>query len=88
MKAKKKINSLIKVRFIKAFAGHSVGNVIATDMATVNFLVNNKYCEAFVETKIETEKVDTNKKVPVEKPKQPIKEIKVKAKPTGRPKKK
>lgn len=77
MKTKKKMQGAIQVVFIKEFAGHSVGNVIATDMGTANFLIKKGVCEGYAE------------KAKPEIQKQPIiepKEVVVVEKPKGRPK--
>lgn len=49
---------LIKVIFTKDFASHSKGNVIATDMQTVNFLIKKGVCDMYTEKPIEKEVVE------------------------------
>lgn len=65
MKTKKKMQSAIKIVFTKEFAGQSVGNVIATDMATVNFLIKKGVCKNYVESNVK----QPIKTTQVEKPK-------------------
>jgi hypothetical protein len=67
MKARRKMQVLIKVRFIKDFAGHSEGNIIETDMQTVNFLIEKGVCESFEKKEIAKEQ-SVLKPVEVEKP--------------------
>lgn len=75
MKKRKKMQVAIKVVFTKEFAGHLVGNIIATDMGTANFLIDKGVCEIFAEkAKAEIQKqptIEPTKKevVAAEKPK-------------------
>lgn len=86
MKSKKIQQSLIKVVFIKEFAGHAIGNIIATDTSTVNFLINKGVAEKCDKAILAQEnKID---KVPAKIEAKPGKKVEEQQKPKGRPSKK
>lgn len=84
MKSKKIKQSLVKVYFTKEFAGQKIGNIIATDISTVNFLIEKGVAKMIEKVPVNT---DDNQSNNLKKQNSSTDKKSVKQKPKGRPRK-
>ena len=84
MKSKKIQQSLIKVIFTEEFAGHKIGNIIATDISTVNFLAEKGVAKRFEKIPLNAD-YSQNSNLKIQKTIADKKSVK--QKPKGRPRK-